>query len=274
MINETPQKNYYAVITANILYNKHLTPRQKLLVACISNLSNDKGYCWASNSYFSEILNCEERSIQRDLKVLEDFGILGRIIQLDSNGQFKMRTLTIIDHASSMTGGGVKSDVGGGVTDDAHNNKEYINNKEEYILSDFEVFLHFWNVYGRKEGKLKAMNEWKKLSEEEKQIALAHAPKYVQGKEKRYLSLPEKYLREKRFNDEIVVAPPAKVKLQPHKLLGYPSEAPSDYRQYDTFRSNPEKMFAACKNEQVYINWCNKYCFEPKLDNFRKYKSG
>lgn len=142
--------------------------------------------------------------------------------------------------------------------------------KKEDILSDFEVFMQFWNVYDKKEGKLKAMKEWKKLSEKEKECVLSHAPKYVQGKEKKYLPLPEKYLREKRFNDEIVAAPLPKQKIQPHKLLGYPSEPLFEHEKY---RSNPEKMFDACKTEQEYINACKMYCFEPQLDNYRKHKA-
>lgn len=204
MINDIPQKNYYAVITADILYHKGLTPRQKLLVASISNLSNEKGYCWATNSYFSEMLNCEERTIQRDLKVLEDLGILGRVIQLDSNGQFKMRTLTIIDHAPSMTGGGVNSDIRGGVKNDAHNNKD-INNKEEYILSDFEIFEQFWNAYDRKEGRKRAEQEWKKLSEQDKKIALAHAQKYSAAREQKFRKSPAKYLADREFENEVII---------------------------------------------------------------------
>lgn len=219
MLQDTPKKSKYAVITADVLYDKRLTPRQKLLVATISNLSNEKGYCWASNKYFSEIMGCNERSIQRDLTVLDTLGILGRVIQLDQNGQFKMRVLTIndyadiptnqtnkINHTTNMSDGGDKFDTRGYDTNVVHNNKD-IKNKDinnRYILVENENFEQFWNMYDRKEGKQAAMREWDKLTQNEQALVLEHAKKYVAARAKLYRAKPEKYLREKMFYDDIV----------------------------------------------------------------------
>ena len=42
--------NYYAIIPAEIRYDKKLTPNSKLLYGEITALANKEGYCWAGNT--------------------------------------------------------------------------------------------------------------------------------------------------------------------------------------------------------------------------------
>ena len=87
--------NWYAVLPAQVLLSKELTDKQKLLIALISNLSNERGYCFASNKYLGDCLDCSESTIKDHLKKLEDMKILGRIIKLKENGDFEYRSLVI-----------------------------------------------------------------------------------------------------------------------------------------------------------------------------------
>ena len=87
--------NWYAVLPAQVLLSKVLTDKQKLLIALISNLSNERGYCFASNKYLGDCLDCSESTIKDHLKKLEDMNILGRIIKLKENGDFEYRSLVI-----------------------------------------------------------------------------------------------------------------------------------------------------------------------------------
>lgn len=62
----------------------------------ISNLSNERGYCWASNKYLAECLNCSESTLRQHISDLENAKILVRVIKLDDKGQVELRTLSIL----------------------------------------------------------------------------------------------------------------------------------------------------------------------------------
>jgi hypothetical protein len=145
-------KNWYAVITADILYDKRLNSRQKVLMAVISNLSNEKGYCFASNDHFSEMLNCSISSIQRDLSVLEESKYLGRVVKLRPNGEVEIRVLTPI---APMNLPHSTDDMGGGSTGAMYNNKD-INNKVNSKPPTSNLFRSSMHG-GSEEGFVKAM---------------------------------------------------------------------------------------------------------------------
>ena len=67
-------KNYFAVIPASVRYDKRLKPLARLLYGEITALCNEKGYCWASNSYFAELYEVSNDTISRAIKQLEECG--------------------------------------------------------------------------------------------------------------------------------------------------------------------------------------------------------
>ncbi|WP_244833393.1 helix-turn-helix domain-containing protein [Clostridium sp. BJN0001] len=69
-------KAYYAIIPAEIRYDDKLKDKAKLLYGEITALTNDKGYCWASNSYFAELYKVTKETISRLIKNLSDRGYI------------------------------------------------------------------------------------------------------------------------------------------------------------------------------------------------------
>lgn len=69
------QPSYYAVIPANVRYAK-IPANAKLLYGEITALCNLKGYCWATNEYFSTLYSANIRTISRWVSFLEDKGFI------------------------------------------------------------------------------------------------------------------------------------------------------------------------------------------------------
>ena len=47
------KRSYYAIIPSHIRYDNDLIPNAKLMFGELTALSNEKGYCYATNKYFS-----------------------------------------------------------------------------------------------------------------------------------------------------------------------------------------------------------------------------
>ena len=94
MSNE--QQNYYAVIPSVILNANDLTSDEKLLYALITSLSNEKGYCYASNSYFAKRFGKTDRSIKRWLQALTSKSyVTSEVIYREGTKQITNRYLRI-----------------------------------------------------------------------------------------------------------------------------------------------------------------------------------
>lgn len=65
----------------------------------------------------------------------------------------------------------------------------------------------FWDVYGKKVDRKKCEKKWATLTEEQRRLAMNHAPRYIasaSGRELKYRKNPLTYLNGECWNDEII----------------------------------------------------------------------
>ena len=60
---DNSEPSYFAILPAEVRYDKKLSSSQKLLYAEITSLSNQSGYCWASNKYFADLYGVGKNTI-------------------------------------------------------------------------------------------------------------------------------------------------------------------------------------------------------------------
>ncbi|WP_164905645.1 conserved phage C-terminal domain-containing protein [Latilactobacillus sakei] len=95
------EPNYYAIIPANVRYDKRLIQGAKLLYGEITALSNQKGYCWASNNYFMKLYGVSRFTIQAWLKSLEDCGYINRqVVYKEGSKEIQARYIGITSYPS------------------------------------------------------------------------------------------------------------------------------------------------------------------------------
>jgi hypothetical protein len=83
MAEQTERCSAYVVIPAPVFFDRDLPPNARLLYGLISNLCNDRGYCWAKNETLCRYLECKERTLRNLLGQLRDRGYI-QVEQLEA----------------------------------------------------------------------------------------------------------------------------------------------------------------------------------------------
>lgn len=219
--------NQYSIIPASVLLSKELTSTEKLLVGVISNLSNIRGYCFASNYYLAECLGLSKHTVRKAIAELEEKGVLGRVIKLNSRNEVEVRCLTINPDAeilsrtktpevSSISEDGDEEPVidnkstydqswAHPVTKDGHTlDTRFSHNKKNKVKEEIYKysFEQFWLEYDKKVDKKQTLAVWNKLSAEDRTLAVEGMANHKSGRERKYWKDPVRYLRDRRWEDE------------------------------------------------------------------------
>lgn len=99
-MKEELKPNYYSVVPAEIKYDDELTEKAKLIYGEISSLSNKKGYCFATNSYFAKLYKCTNRTIQNAISKLQEKGFIKAVIE--NNNLRKIFVVTDIGYEENF----------------------------------------------------------------------------------------------------------------------------------------------------------------------------
>ena len=107
----------------------------------ITALCNDKGYCWASNSYFANLYEVSNDTISRAIKQLEECGHIKCVY--DKTQQNNDKRKIFIEYPQNC-GDGIRKKVEQNNTENITNNKTENNTareKETPPSSDFDLFV-------------------------------------------------------------------------------------------------------------------------------------
>ena len=90
------KKSYYAIIPANIRYDKNLRDKAKLLYGEITALCNEKGYCWATNEYFANLYGVSKTTVSTLIsELIENNYIYSEIIYKEGSKEILNRYLKL-----------------------------------------------------------------------------------------------------------------------------------------------------------------------------------
>lgn len=93
--------NYYAVIPADVRYDKTIKDKAKFLYAEITALCNKDGYCFASNKYFADLYGVRKETISRLLNDLKNKGYIEIKIEYDKKTkEIKRRLIYLLTKTS------------------------------------------------------------------------------------------------------------------------------------------------------------------------------
>ena len=88
--------SYYAIIPANVRYDKNLKANEKLLYGEITALSQQSGRCFASNDYFAKLFDVTNIAISRWVSNLVKYGYINRVLEYrDGTKQIVNRYLSL-----------------------------------------------------------------------------------------------------------------------------------------------------------------------------------
>lgn len=95
------EPNYFAIISADVRYDKTLSSSEKLLYAEITSLCNKTGVCFASNKYFADLFGVSIRTIQNWLKNLIEKRYLNtELIYKEGSKEVDKRYLSVVKNNS------------------------------------------------------------------------------------------------------------------------------------------------------------------------------
>lgn len=118
---ENDKPNYYSILPASVRYHPKLSSGEKLLYSEIVALTNKEGFCWANNTYFSNLYNKDNGTISRWIQNLIKHGFIFSELGLNNS-----RKIYILEGGvSSKMPRGSKQKCTEGILKNAEYNTKY-----------------------------------------------------------------------------------------------------------------------------------------------------
>lgn len=152
---------YYTILPAEVRLDKRLVPFERIIFSDILTLANKKGYCYATNAYFSKTYGVSTVSVSTWISNLVKYGYLSRVYEYKNNTKMiERRKLYIKEDFMTYKrelNDSHKADFKQGIKADFKDNNININNIKENIESTTKVDREKSPRRPRKSDYLKAM---------------------------------------------------------------------------------------------------------------------
>lgn len=133
------ERSYYAIIPANVRYDKDLTPNSKLLYGEITALCNEKGFCWATNEYFATLYGVSKVSISKWINSLVSKGyIISEIEYKEGSKEILNRYLRIVNDP-------IKEKFNTPIKEKFKDNNTIINNTSNIYINIYSRVVEYLN---------------------------------------------------------------------------------------------------------------------------------
>lgn len=200
--------NFYAVVPMWILGSNELTPLDKLLCSIISGLSEQSGYCYASNEKLGEFLGISDGAAKKALSRLTSKEIVKNI----GNKFDRKLILTFIENSQDTKGQIIPLDDTKGQNDTSKGQNIpfssiiYTNNNIDGAteLHDRDFFEQFWKIYPRKSNKSAAKQKFNRLNAKKQQNIITLTYYFADAMKDRteeFIPMATTYLNQERYLD-------------------------------------------------------------------------
>lgn len=191
------------------------TPTSKLILILLANYADEHNSCFPSRERISKLSNCDERTVRRSLKQLQDLGLIRIESRHTTEGrQTSNRYFICLDNVSSRNESGVTDLYGGRVTNLTPSREASCPptlSEEPVTKNQYpKPFEQWWATYPRRDGsKKKAFEAWRKVIKEISTDDLlritVHFARARHGQDQRYTPHATTWLNQRRFEtvDEV-----------------------------------------------------------------------
>lgn len=137
---------YYTILPPEVRFDKRLTPLAKIMLSEITALGTN-GTCWASNEFFIELYDINERTVARTIKLLIDCGYLSK--KIDNGKRILTADKNVTPSRQKCPPEADKNVTQNNTRLSIQDNNIYIpvekEEKEERENADYDYFVKSWN---------------------------------------------------------------------------------------------------------------------------------
>lgn len=195
----------YLVIHGYMVNELQLKGNELLIYAIIHGFSQTEGNVFSGSlQYLAEWTNSTKQGVMKNLKSLQDKGLIGKNEKYINGVKFCEYYTTEFNRVLNNVEWGMKQSLPNNIENTIEENKTI------YIDHSADWFNEFWNEYIKKVGKADAEKKFRKACTNENtfnQIMQALRKQNIESyskREKQYVPNPSTWLNQRRWEDEII----------------------------------------------------------------------